>query len=260
MSSDSSPTATMERDTSPDGGRELTILEHLQELRRRLIVSAAAIVIAVLGSLVLTKKLLEWLTAPAHDRVQNVTIVFTDPLGYWAAYFRVALVAGIAIAMPVLVYQALAFVSPGLTRKEKRWVFPIVVGASLSFIAGAAFAYYMELPPALGFLLNSGGGIEPFINITSYVDFVSRLMLVTGLVFELPLFVMGLAKLRVVSSRKLLGWWRYAIVLAFVISAVITPSIDPVTQTVVAVPMIVLYFAGIILAKLVEAPATAKNR
>ncbi|MGD0765878.1 MAG: twin-arginine translocase subunit TatC, partial [Dehalococcoidia bacterium] len=111
MASDSTPTATMERDRSPEGGKELTILEHLQELRRRLIVCAAAIVIAVLGSLVLTNKLLEWLTAPAHDRVQNVTIVFTDPLGYWAAYFRVSLVAGIAIAMPVLVYQALAFVS-----------------------------------------------------------------------------------------------------------------------------------------------------
>jgi sec-independent protein translocase protein TatC len=249
----------MERDRSPEGGKELTILEHLQELRRRLIVCAAAIVIAVLGSLVLTNKLLEWLTAPAHDRVQNVTIVFTDPLGYWAAYFRVSLVAGIAIAMPVLVYQALAFVSPGLTRKEKRWVYPIVVGASLAFVGGAAFAYYMELPPALGFLLNSGAGIEPYINITSYVDFVSRLMLVTGLVFELPLFVMGLAKLRVVSSRRLLGWWRYAIVLAFVISAVITPSIDPVTQTVVAIPMIVLYFTGIFLAKLVEPRATAKN-
>jgi sec-independent protein translocase protein TatC len=259
MSSDSRPTATMERDASSHGGKELTILEHLQELRRRLIISAVALVIAVLGSLVFTKKLLEWLTAPAHDRVQDVTIVFTDPLGYWAAYFRVALVAGVAIAMPVLVYEALAFVGPGLTGKEKRWVFPIVIGASVFFVLGAAFAYYLELPPALGFLLNSGGGIEPFINITSYVDFVSRLMLVTGLVFELPLFVMGLAKLRVVTSRKLLGWWRYAIVLAFVVSAVVTPSIDPVTQSVVAAPMIVLYFAGIVLAKLVEPRRVAEN-
>lgn len=259
MASDSTPAATMERDRSPESGKELTILQHLQELRRRMIVCAAAIVIAVLGSLVLTQKLLEWLTAPAHDRVQNVTIVFTDPLGYWAAYFRVALVAGIAIAMPVLVYQALAFVGPALTHKEKRWVYPIVAGASVAFVAGAAFAYYLEVPPALGFLLNSSGGIEPFINITSYVDFVSRLMLVTGLVFELPLFVMGLAKLRVVTAGKLLGWWRYALILAFIVSAVITPSIDPVTQTVVAVPMIVLYFLGIILAKLVQPRAPAKN-
>jgi sec-independent protein translocase protein TatC len=170
----------------------------------------------------------------------------------------VALLAGIAIAMPVLVYETLAFIGPGLTRAEKRWLYPIVLGASVAFVAGAAFAYYIELPPALRFLLNSGEGIKPFINITSYIDFTTRLMLVTGLVFELPLFVMGLAKLHIVSSRKLIGWWRYAIVLAFIVSAVVTPSIDPITQTLVAAPMIVLYFLGIILAKLVEGPP--KNR
>jgi len=179
-------------------------------------------------------------------------------VGYWAAYFRVALLAGIAIAMPVLVYETLAFIGPGLTRAERRWVYPVALGASVAFVAGAAFAYYIELPPALRFLLNSSGGIEPFINVTSYIDFTTRLMLVTGLVFELPLFVMGLAKLHIVSSRKLIGWWRYAFVLAFVVSAVVTPSIDPITQTLVAVPMVILYFLGIILAKLVEGPA--KNR
>jgi sec-independent protein translocase protein TatC len=239
-------------------GKELTILEHLQELRRRLLISAVAVVLAITVSLIFTKQLLKWLTAPARDSVQNVTIIFTDPVGYWAAYFRVALLAGIAIAMPVLVYETLAFVSPGLTRAERRWVYPVVLGASVAFVAGAAFAYYIELPPALRFLLHSGGGIEPFINITNYIDFTTRLMLVTGLVFELPLFVMGLAKLHIVSSRKLIGWWRYAFVLAFVVSAVVTPSIDPITQTLVAVPMVILYFLGIILAKLVEGPA--KNR
>jgi sec-independent protein translocase protein TatC len=122
-------------------------------------------------------------------------------------------------------------------------------------VGGAVFAYYVELPPALRFLLNSGDDIKPMINVTGYVDFVTRLMLVTGIVFELPLFVMGLAKLRVVTSRKLLGWWRYAIVLAFVVSAIVTPSIDPITQSLVAGPMIVLYFAGIALAKLVEKPS-----
>jgi len=236
-------------------GRELTIMEHLQELRRRLIVAAIAVVLAVIVSLIFTRQLLEWLTAPAHDSVEDVQIIFTDPVGYWAAYFRVSLLAGITISMPVLVYEALAFVGPGLTRAEKRWLYPIVLGASLAFVAGAAFAYYIELPPALRFLLNSGEGIEPFINITSYIDFTTRLMLVTGLVFELPLLVMGLAKLRIVSARKLIGWWRYAFVLAFVVSAVVTPSIDPITQTLVAAPMIVLYFIGIILAKLVEGPA-----
>jgi sec-independent protein translocase protein TatC len=259
MTSDLDTATAVPPETVSHGeGKELTIMEHLQELRRRLIIAAAAVVLAVTGSLIFTKQLLEWLTAPARDSVEDVTIIFTDPVGYWAAYFRVALLAGIAIAMPVLVYETLAFIGPGLTRAERRWIYPVALGASVAFVAGAAFAYYIELPPALRFLLNSSGGIEPFINVTSYIDFTTRLMLVTGLVFELPLFVMGLAKLHIVSSRKLIGWWRYAFVLAFVVSAVVTPSIDPITQTLVAVPMVILYFLGIILAKLVEGPA--KNR
>jgi len=237
---------------SVESGKELTILEHLQELRRRLFISAGALVIAFTGSLFLTKRFMHWLTQPAVHSGQDVSIVFTDVLGYWGAYFRVAMLAAIAMAMPILVYQALAFVSPGLKREEKRWVYPLVAFATVAFVGGALFAYYLELPPALGFLLNSGDNIKPMINVTGYIDFVTRLMLVTGLVFELPLFVMGLAKLHVVTSRKLLSWWRYAIVLAFVISAIVTPSIDPITQTVVAVPMITLYFTGIFLAWLVE--------
>ena len=109
------------------------------------------------------------------------------------------------------------------------------------------------MPPALRFLLGFSGDVaEPNLKIGSYVNFVTRLMLVTGLVFEMPLLVMGLAKLGVVNSRRLLGWWRYALVLAFVVAAIVTPSIDPVTQSLVAGPIIVLYFAGIVLAKLVE--------
>jgi sec-independent protein translocase protein TatC len=239
---------------SPESGKELSILEHLQELRQRLVISAAALVIGFAASLFLTKRFLEWITAPATNAGQDVSIVFTDVLGYWGAYFRVALLAAVAMAMPILVYEVLAFISPGLTKQERRWVIPIVLGASLMFVAGCVFAYYVELPPALHFLLNSGDNIKPMINVTGYVDFVTRLMLVTGLVFELPLFVMGLAKLRIVSSRKLLGWWRYAIVLAFLVSAIVTPSIDPITQSLVAGPMIVLYFAGIVLAKFVEGP------
>jgi sec-independent protein translocase protein TatC len=242
------------RDPATEEGKVLTILEHLQELRRRLIISAAALILGTVASAIFTQQLLEWLTEPAKDQVKDLSIVYTEPLEYWGTYFRVALVGGVALAMPIIVYELLAFVGPGLTRKERRWVYPIVLGASLSFVGGAAFAYYVELPPALRFLLGFSGDVAtPFIKIGSYINFVTRLMMVTGFVFELPLVVMGLAKLGVVTSRRLLGWWRYALVLAFVVAAVVTPSIDPVTQSLVAAPIIVLYFAGIILAKLVEA-------
>jgi len=223
-------------------------------------IAAGALLICTVASLVFTQQFLEWLTQPAKNEVEDLSIVYTEPLEYWGTYFRVALLSGVALAMPVIVYELLAFVGPGLTRQERRWVFPIAAGASLSFLGGAAFAYYVELPPALHFLLSFSGDVAtPFIKIGSYISFVTRLMLVTGLVFELPLVVMGLAKLGVVDSRRLWGWKGYAIVLAFVAAAIVTPSIDPITQALVAGPIIVLYFAGILLAKLVEGRAVLRR-
>ncbi len=235
------------------GGRTLSILEHLTELRTRFMMAGGALLVGVAVSLwPLTGWTIDFLGEPGRARVEDFELVLTEPLEYWTAYFRVALLLGVSIAMPVIVYQILAFVGPGLTNRERRWLYPIVIGASLSFLAGCAFAYYVELPPALAFLVGNTGDVRPLIRISSYIDFVTRLIFMTGLVFELPLVVMGLAKLGVVTSRKLLGWWRHSIVLAFVAAAVVTPSIDPVTQTSVAGPIIILYFLGIILARLVE--------
>jgi sec-independent protein translocase protein TatC len=233
--------------------KNLTILEHLQELRRRLMYCAIALVIALVASAFLANRALRWLREPAESRVENFELIFTQPLEYWTTFFRVMLLLAITFAMPVFVYQLLAFVGPGLTKNEKRWAYPIIAGASFMFVAGCAFAYYIEMPPALNFLLDAPDDIaKPFITVKSYVDFATRLMLVTGLVFETPFIVMGLALIGIVDSKKLLRWWRFAIVGSFILSAVVTPSIDPITQTFVAGPMIVLYFVGIGLAKLVE--------
>jgi sec-independent protein translocase protein TatC len=233
-------------------GANLTILEHLQELRRRLMICAIAVGLALVAAAFVANPALRWMKKPAEAKVENFDLIFTEPLEYWTTFFRVMLLIAITFAMPVLIWQVLAFVGPGLTRNEKKWAYPIVVGASLMFVAGCAFAYYIELPPALNFLLDSGDVADPLISVRKYVDFVTRLMLVTGLVFEMPLLVMALAKVGIVDSRKLLHWWRFALVGAFVVSAIVTPSIDPITQTLVALPMIVLYFVGIALAKLVE--------
>jgi sec-independent protein translocase protein TatC len=243
----------LSRRPDPNPEKYLTIMEHLQELRKRLVIAAGAVLITTVISFVFTTALLQYLVQPVRDSVADASIVYTEPLGFVGPWFRVALVAGIALAMPMILYQLLAFITPGLTPQEKRWVLPLVFGASVLFILGCAFAFYIELPPALRFLLGfSPGNIQPFITIKSYIDFVTRLMLVTGLVFELPIVVMALAKLRIVNSRKLWGWWRYSIVISFIAAAVVTPSIDPLTQGLVAGPMIILYFLGIGLAKLVE--------
>jgi sec-independent protein translocase protein TatC len=250
------PAAAAAPEPEPEA-RTLTLLEHLQELRRRVIICAIALLAGLAVSFYpLTGWVIDFLAEPGRERVENFELIFTEPLEYWTAYFRVSLLLGITIAMPVLVFQAFAFVGPGLTRNERKWLYPITLGATLAFLAGAAFAYYIELPPALKFLLDGPvtvtEDVEPFIKIQAYIDFVTRLILVTGLVFELPLLVMGLAKIGIVTSRKLLGWWRYALIGAFVVAAIVTPSIDPLTQSLVAAPIIVLYFIGILLAKLVE--------
>ncbi len=247
-------TATARPMRDRDDGKVLTIIQHLQELRNRVMWTVAALVVGIGVSVwPLTKYAIHFLVIPAQDTRADFKLHQFQLLDYWSTYFRVSLLLGIAIAMPMIMYQFLAFVAPGLTKQERRWLYPIVLGASAMFVVGMAFGYYAELPPALKFLLDpKNKDVEPTIGVQTYIDTVTRLLLITGLVFEMPFVIMGLAKIGVVNSRRLLGWWRYAILLAFVVAAIVTPSIDPVTQTVVALPIMVLYGLGILLAKLVE--------
>lgn len=233
----------------------LTIIEHLQELRTRVMWSAGALIVGVLVSIwPLTKYTIHFLVKPGQDQVAGFKLHQFQLLDYWSTYFRVSLLLGIAIAMPVIMYEVLAFVAPGLTKQERRWLYPIVIGATFMFLLGMAFGYYLELPPALRFLLKPNtSDVEPTIGVQTYIDTVTRLLLITGLVFEMPFVIMGLAKIGVVTSKKLWGWSRYAIVAAAVLAAVVTPSIDPITMIVVMIPIVVLYYLGILLAKLVEA-------
>lgn len=242
------------RRRSEDDGKVLTIIEHLQELRRRVLISAMALVVGVGVSIwPLTKYAVHFLVKPAQDQLPGFKLHQFQLLDYWSTYFRVSLLLGIAIAMPVIIYEVLAFVAPGLTKRERRWLYPIVAGASAMFVLGMAFGYYAELPPALRFLLKPNtDDVEPTIGVATYIDTVTRLLLITGLVFEMPFVIMGLAKIGVVTSRRLIGWWRYAILFAVVLAAIVTPSIDPVTQMIVATPILILYFAGAGMARLVE--------
>lgn len=232
----------------------LTLIEHLQELRYRLFVSALAVVIGLGISAFFGQHLIDFLKKPAEDRYQNFQLQFIDPFELFVAYFRVSLLGGLVLGMPVVVYQALRFVSPGLKSNERRWLYGTVVGATGLFVAGVAFAYYIALPPAMDFLLNFGGGdlAKPNIRVESYIDFVTRMLFWVGVAFETPLVIMFMAKFGIVRSGQLLRWWRYAIVAAFIVSAIVTPTVDPVTQTLVAAPIIGLYFLGVALAFIVQ--------
>lgn len=236
------------------GERYLTILEHLEELRFRLFVSAIFVVIGLGVSVYFGADLINFLKKPAEARNPDFELQFIEPFELFVTYFRVSLLGGLILGMPMMVYQGLRFVTPGLTANERRWLYGTVVGATGLFLGGVAFAFYIALPPALNFLLDFGGGeiAQPNIRIGSYIDFVTRLLFWTGVAFETPLVVMFLARFGVVTARQLLRWWRYAVVGAFIIAAIITPTIDPVTQSLIAGPIIVLYFAGIALAMLMQ--------
>lgn len=234
---------------------EMTLMEHLMELRTRITWMAIAVVIGMSAFFVpkVGFAVIEFLMRPATRGTPNFHAQAITPMENIVVYFRVALLGGISVAMPVIVYQALRFVSPALTRSEKRWVYPIALGATLAFAAGLVFGYLVVLPPSYQFLFNFGTAYATAApTISSYMDLTTRLLLLMGIIFETPLFVMGLAKLHIVSARQLLRLWRIAIVGAFVVSAIATPTIDPVTQSLVAGPLIILYFLGVGLAWLVR--------
>ncbi|MGE3961561.1 MAG: twin-arginine translocase subunit TatC [Dehalococcoidia bacterium] len=250
----------MATDTVPAGqveqaGGEMTLIEHLLELRTRVTWMAAAVVLGMAIFFVpqFGFRAIEYLLSPARQSVPDFRPQYIEPMENIAVYFRVALLGGLTLAMPVIVYHIMRFVTPALTNQEKKWVFPITLGASIAFLGGLAFGFWVVLPFTLKFLLTFGDSFaEADWRIGNYIDFVTRILLVMGAVFETPLIVMGLAKFGVISASQLLRQWRYAIILAFVIAAVVTPTIDPVTQALVGGPIVVLYFVGIALAWLVR--------
>lgn len=249
-------TATPDVPPAPDTDQNekyLTLVEHLKEIRYRVMMSAIGVVIGLMISAFFADSFIEFLKEPAEEKNPDFQLQFIEPFENFVTYFRVSLLGGLVLGMPVIVYQILRFVTPALHPSEKKWLYGTVVGASGLFLTGVAFAYYVALPPALDFLLNFNTDLaEPNIRIGAYIDFVTRLLFWTGVSFETPLIIMYLARFGVVNARQLLNWWRPAIVAAFVVAAVVTPTIDPVTQFFVAGPIIVLYFLGIVLAVFVQ--------
>lgn len=254
MTQTAPPEPPPENPEEEPGEKLLTLFEHLQELRRRVTISAVAVLVGMTVAFIFAGDIIDFLKQPAEDRSPDFQLQFIEPFEKFGAYFRVSMLGGLILAMPVVVYQALRFVTPGLRPNERRWLVLTTIGASVLFIIGVLFAYYLALPPAMDFLLNFGGEdiARPNIRIGSYIDFVTRLLFWIGVAFETPIVVMFLAKFRIVRARQLIGWWRYAIVVAFIIAAIVTPTPDPMTCTVVAVPIIALYFVGAVLAFLVQ--------
>ncbi|MBM2826163.1 MAG: Sec-independent protein translocase, TatC subunit [Dehalococcoidia bacterium] len=225
----------------------MSLMGHLEELRRRLILSVLALLVGVSVSFFLSG----WIFEILKSRVEGVQLIRTQVTEMIGTYMRVSFISGLALAMPVVVYQLVMFLAPALTPKEKRSLYMMMPGIFLSFIGGAAFAFFVLLPPAMGFLIHFGENIaQPLIRVGDYVSVVTSMMFWVGLSFETPILIFFLARIGLVTPGLLSRYRRYAFVAAFVLAAIITPTVDPINQSLVAIPLIILYEIGILLAKL----------
>jgi sec-independent protein translocase protein TatC len=225
--------------------QEMGIWDHLSELRSRLLKAMAALLITTLVSMFyLAPVAIEILAIPAGGLSKFVTIEVTESV---SVYMRVALLTGFIMSLPVIVFQILAFVVPGLYENERRWVFIAIPVATLLFIGGVAFTYFVLLQTALPFL-DQFLNVESSWRIANYVGFVTNLMFWIGLAFETPLVVFLLAKFKVVTPAMLGKQWRFAVVIIAIVAAVITPTPDPVTMGMTMAPLFAIYLLSILFA------------
>lgn len=235
--------------------REMTMLEHLAELRHRLVVMALAVVGGVVFAVIpfpgfdsVTRFVVTKLVERASDA--NVLLQALRPGETFFTFLEVSLVIGVALAMPVIIYQLLSFVTPALYDNERKYLYIAVPGVTISFAIGVLFCYLVMLPFAIQFLGGFGADlVKPQWAIGNYLNFVTSFLFWVGLTFELPLVMYFLSKLGVVSAQRMAGFRKYAFVLAFVLGAVITPTPDPVNQTIISLPIYILFELGIILAR-----------
>jgi sec-independent protein translocase protein TatC len=225
------------------------ILPHLNALRKHLTRSVLAIFIATALAFVFNHQILEFLTVPLEGGMESlVAIEVTEPIG---TVMRVSLLAGFAISFPYIAFEIWAFIAPGLSPRSRKSSLLAIPIATLFFIGGMAFAYFVMLPAALPFLLNFMG-IYTIPRPSSYIRFVTGLMFWIGVAFEFPLVIFLFASLGWVKSSMLFQQWRIAVVIIAVVAALITPTIDPVNMALVMGPLIILYFFSILLARIAE--------
>ena len=244
-----------------DIAKEMTLIGHIEELRRRLLVCLAVLAVAVFGCLIFGDKFVKLLAVPIGGLGKLQSIEITENLG---VYMRVSLLAGVIVASPVILYELFLFILPGLKPSEKTYILWAVPAATLFFVGGVVFAFLVMLPAAIPFLVNFLG-VQTMPRLSSYIGFVSNLLFWVGVSFELPLFVFVLSRFGLLTPKSLLSYWRQAIVIIAVLAAVITPTVDPVNMSLMMAPLIVLYFISILFAWIaqrgrnVAAEETAEN-
>ena len=223
---------------------EMSVLGHVNELRTRLLVCIIALLVTTMISFAFSQQLAEILAKPIGGLTVLESIDVTENI---SAFMKISLLAGVILALPVIVYEVLAFILPGLNPNERMWVWIMIPLAGLFFIGGVLFAYFYMLPAALPFLLDFMG-ITTAPRPSNYFGFILNLMFWVGISFELPLIIFLLARLGILTAKQLAKQWRVAIVVIAIASALITPTPDPVNMSLMMLPLTILYLISILFA------------
>jgi sec-independent protein translocase protein TatC len=222
----------------------MTLMEHLEELRKRIIHSAFYLAIGFFVCWFFRDRIVNILQAPLNKIGKS--LVFTHPMDALNLDLQVALLAGVIVASPFILYQVWLFIAPGLYQKERRFVVPFMAATVGLFLTGASFGYFFVLPAAIKILVvQFGHNFTPMVTIEDYSSFFLSVILGLGISFELPILIFFLAMFGIVSPRFLWNNIRYAILAVFLVAAIITPSPDPWTMCIYAIPMLALYLIGI---------------
>ncbi|MDA8169480.1 MAG: twin-arginine translocase subunit TatC [Nitrospiraceae bacterium] len=245
---------------------KMPLTEHLVELRKRLFVSLTVIMAAFIACFTYSESIFKLLLMPmstypkitlAYPFVKYITkpdppkLVFLAPAEAFWMHLKISFIAGVIISIPVIFYQIWKFISPGLLTKEKKYVTPFVLSGTVLFLAGASFCFLVVLPFALQFLLTyKTEYMTPMISIGHYMDFCLKFILAFGIVFEMPVVIVILTRMGIVSTQTLAKNRKYAVLLAFIIAAILTPTPDAFNQTLMALPIIVLYEVGILASRI----------
>ena len=247
----------------------MSFLGHLGELRKKVTVSLIATCVTFMVAFNYSEQILESLMFPLRytldfsvtkmyvyfipqDKLHNTKLVFLAPAeGFWMN-MKIAMVAALILALPVIFQQLWSFISPGLHGKEKKYVVPFVLTATGLFLVGGAFCFFIVLPFAMGFLLTYkvGNFMMPLLSVGQYVDFCIKFILAFGVVFELPIIILFATRMGLITTQTLAKNRRYAILIAFIVAAILTPTPDVFNQTLMAVPMIILYEVGILASRI----------
>jgi sec-independent protein translocase protein TatC len=225
---------------------KMTFLDHLEELRRRLLISLIAVALAFFVCWAFAEPIFAKLQEPLTQFLApGDKLAYTRLTAPFFLYMKVSFFAGLFLASPVILLQLWLFIAPGLYRRERRLAVPFIIFGTLFFVLGGYFGYRYLLPATCGFFVETGRQFKQMVTVDDYFSFSSTIIMATGLVFETPILIFFLARLGIVTPAFLMQKFKWAVVLSFVIAAVVTPTPDIVTQAALAVPMIVLYLIGV---------------